>query len=111
MNDKNNLSRGKSIKVINQVNRDAFCENDENETPEMEDLESETTRVTLKTDNHSRNRLMALVNLGHSNSIGELVEQLVKEKAESLSESEYERFKYLYYTFERQDIKKQNNKK
>ncbi|WP_101774053.1 DUF5388 domain-containing protein [Peptostreptococcus faecalis] len=104
------LTRGTEVEVKNIIDRTQFT-GKSSETAKAPNLDAvPTIRVSLKTDNHTRNKLMSLVTLGHANSIGELVEELVKEKIESLSESEYSRYEYLFSTYELSDMKKQNKK-
>lgn len=107
---KNNklLTRGAKVKTNNTVNRLDFIKRIENEIPQKKQT-SNTIRVTVKVDNHTRNKLLSLTTLGYGDSIGAIIKDLVDSKVNKLCETEIERFKFLYDTYEVSDLKKEKN--
>lgn len=99
------LTRGTRITANNTVNRLDFIEKIEKDTPQKIQT-SNTIRVTVKIDNHTRNKLLALTTLGYGDSIGSIIKDLVDTKVDRLGESEIERFNFLYDTYEISDLKK-----
>ena len=74
-------------------------------------VRSETERATIKIDNHIRNALTTLVNMGKYESQKDAVDKLCQQCLELLSDDERKRFNLIYDTLELKDyIKQQKNK-
>ena len=94
---KNKLSRGPIVKVDNQVKRSEVIESEDGTV---------TTSVTIRVDNHLRNKITSLLNIGVGESQKDIVDALVVEKVASLTEAEKKRFNDMYAISERKDYLK-----
>lgn len=65
----------------------------------------------MRVDNHIRNKLSALITLGHYDSQKEIVEALVNNYIDGLEKSEFKRFEDLVQIYESKDVKKHQKKK
>lgn len=114
---KKTLTRGPKIEINNKVNRgDIEKKSTPNETPVKEKVVVSsyvTEPVNIRVDNHIRNKIAALITMGHSESQKEMVETFVNLYIENLSGSELKRFEDLVEIYEDKDVKrhqKKNNK-
>lgn len=109
------LTRGPKIEVNNKVNR-TDIEKDiiAKKTKSKENIvlsNSVTEPVNVRVDNHIRNKLSALITLGHYDSQKEIVEALVNNYIDGLEKSEFKRFEDLVQIYESKDVKKHQKKK
>jgi hypothetical protein len=74
-------------------------------------LHSETERATIKVDNHIRNALTTMVNLGKYESQKDAVDKMCQQEIEKLSDDERKRFNLIYDTLEMKDYIRQQRKK
>lgn len=115
------LTRGPRIEVNSQVNRSDIEKNTpsevvkENPTSSLATLSTTITEpVNIRVDNHIRNRIAALITMGHSDTQKEMVETLVDLFIEGLEKSEFKRFEDLVDIYEQKDYmkhQKKNNKR
>ena len=115
------LTRGPRIEVNSQVNRSDIEKNTssevvkENPTNNLATLSTTITEpVNIRVDNHIRNRIAALITMGHSDTQKEMVETLVNLFIEGLEKSELKRFEDLVDIYEQKDYmkhQKKNNKR
>jgi hypothetical protein len=115
------LTRGPRIEVNSQVNRSDIEKNTpsevvkENPTSSLATLSTTITEpVNIRVDNHIRNRIAALITMGHSDTQKEMVETLVDLFIEGLEKSELKRFEDLVDIYEQKDYmkhQKKNNKR
>ncbi|MGH2065369.1 DUF5388 domain-containing protein [Aerococcus urinaeequi] len=115
------LTRGPRIEVNSQVNRSDIEKNTpsevvkENPTSNLATLSTTITEpVNIRVDNHIRNRIAALITMGHSDTQKEMVETLVNLFIEGLEKSEINRFEDLVDIYEQKDYmkhQKKNNKR
>lgn len=89
------LTRGATVKVANQVKRE-----------EVVDDGTVTLSVTIRVDNHLRNKITALLNVGMGESQKDVVDLLVDEKVSSLDDTTKKRFKDMYSILEKKDYLK-----
>lgn len=93
---KNKLERGTKINVQNQVNR-----------AEVLGAEATSKTVTIpiniRVDNHIRNQISALLNLGLGKSQKDFVKNAVNKSIEELSESDRIRFNKMFEILEEKD--------
>jgi len=91
---KGKLNRGTKIVVENQVKRE-----------DVVDMESTkiTFPVNVRVDNHIRNQISSLLNLGIAKSQKNLVKQLVENEIDSLSDSDRNRFEKMFNILEEKD--------
>lgn len=93
---KNKLERGTKINVQNQVNR-----------AEVLGAEAASKTVTIpiniRVDNHIRNQISALLNLGLGKSQKDFVKNAVNQSIEELSESDRVRFNKMFEILEEKD--------
>ena len=127
--DKNNskttgkklLTRGPRIEVNSQVNRSDIEKTSASEVVKEKQTNSFATLsttitepVNIRVDNHIRNRIAALITMGHSDKQKEMVEKLVNLFIEGLEKSELKRFEDLVDIYEQKDYmkhQKKNNKR
>ena len=127
--DKNNskttgkklLTRGPRIEVNSQVNRSDIEKTSASEVVKEKQTNSFATLsttitepVNIRVDNHIRNRIAALITMGHSDTQKEMVETLVNLFIEGLEKSELKRFEDLVDIYEQKDYmkhQKKNNKR
>ena len=88
------LDRGAQIVVNNQVKRKQVI-------PENNSI---TFPVNIRVDNHIRNQISALLNLGIAKSNKDMVQKLVDQKIDELSESEKTRYNKMYSILEQKDF-------
>lgn len=115
------LTRGPRIEVNSQVNRSDIEKTTpsevvkENPTSNLATLSTTITEpVNIRVDNHIRNRIAALITMGHSDTQKEMVETLVNLFIEGLEKSEFKRFEDLVDIYEQKDYmkhQKKNNKR
>lgn len=115
------LTRGPRIEVNSQVNRSDIEKTTpsevvkENPTSNLATLSTTITEpVNIRVDNHIRNRIAALITMGHSDTQKEMVETLVNLFIEGLEKSEINRFEDLVDIYEQKDYmkhQKRNNKR
>ena len=115
------LTRGPRIEVNSQVNRNKKEKTTsegvvkENPTNNLATLSTTITEpVNIRVDNHIRNRIAALITMGHSDTQKEMVETLVNLFIEGLEKSELKRFEDLVDIYEQKDYmkhQKKNNKR
>lgn len=74
-------------------------------------IKSQTERATIKVDNHVRNILTALVNIGKFDSQKHAVESMCAKEVENMNEEELKRFEFILDTMELKDYNKQQRKK
>jgi len=74
-------------------------------------VRSETERATIKVDNHIRNTLTTLVNMGKYESQKDAVDKLCQQEIDKLPEDERKRFNLIYDTLELKDYTKQQKRK
>lgn len=74
-------------------------------------IRSTTERATIKVDNHVRNMLTALVNVGMYDSQKDAVEKMCYSIIDNLSEDEKRRFDFILDSLELKDYNKQQRKK
>lgn len=115
------LTRGPKIEVNSQVNRsdiekaipsEVVKENPKNNFTTLSTTVTEP--VNIRVDNHIRNRIAALITMGHSDTQKEMVETLVNLFIEGLEKSELKRFEDLVDIYEQKDYmkhQKKNNKR
>ena len=115
------LTRGPRIEVNSQVNRSDIEKTTpsevvkENPTNNLATLSTTITEpVNIRVDNHIRNRIAALITMGHSDTQKEMVETLVNLFIEGLEKSELKRSEDLVDIYEQKDYmkhQKKNNKR
>lgn len=115
------LTRGPKIEVNSQVNRsdiektipsEVVKENPKNNLATLSTTITEP--VNIRVDNHIRNRIAALITMGHSDTQKEMVETLVNLFIEGLEKSDLKRFEDLVDIYEQKDYmkhQKKNNKR
>ena len=115
------LTRGPKIEVNSQVNRsdiektipsEGVKENPKNNFTTLSTTVTEP--VNIRVDNHIRNRIAALITMGHSDTQKEMVETLVNLFIEGLEKSDLKRFEDLVDIYEQKDYmkhQKKNNKR
>ncbi|MFT8459982.1 MAG: DUF5388 domain-containing protein [Liquorilactobacillus ghanensis] len=95
-NNKKKLERGAKIIVNNQVNREKVVSDDE----------TVTFPVNIRVDNHIRNQISALNNLGIGDSQKNLVQSLVEKAIDELPESDRIRYNKMFNILEQKDYLK-----
>lgn len=115
------LNKGKNIErkpnpiIEKQVDRNSFniekITSNSSHSPQKLGVKSETERATIKVDNHVRNMLTALANLGIYDSQKEAVEQMCLREIEELSADQRKRFEFMLDTLELKDYTRQKSKK
>ena len=102
------LTRGPKIEVNSQVNRsdiektipsEVVKENQKNNFTTLSTTVTEP--VNIRVDNHIRNRIAALITMGHSDTQKEMVETLVNLFIEGLEKSDLKRFEDLVDIYEK----------
>lgn len=92
----NKLERGTKINVQNQVNRAEVLGADA--APK-----TVTIPINIRVDNHIRNQISALLNLGLGKSQKDFVKNAVNKSIEELSESDRVRFNKMFEILEEKD--------
>lgn len=96
--NKTNLKARDRVKTKNQVNRDDIV-------PEMQMV---TFPVNIRGDNHIRNELSALLNLGVENNMKELLNHMIQLEKEALEESQLSRLEKMVNILEQKDYMSKN---
>lgn len=110
------LKRKPNPVVADQVDRnglnniDRILANSGNESVKI-GVRSKTERATIKVDNHTRNILTALVNIGRFDSQKDAVEKLCNREIEDMDDEERKRFDFILDTLELKDYTKQQRRK
>lgn len=93
---KQKLERGTKIEIKNQVDRAQVLDDDTaNKTV--------TIPINIRVDNHIRNKISALLNLGLGKSQKDFVKNVVNHTIEELSESDRARFNKMFDILEEKD--------
>lgn len=93
---KQKLERGTKIEIKNQVDRAQVLDDDTaNKTV--------TVPINIRVDNHIRNQISALLNLGLGKSQKDFVKNIVNHTIEELSESDRARFNKMFDILEEKD--------
>lgn len=93
---KQKLERGPKIEIKNQVDRARVLDDDTaNKTV--------TIPINIRVDNHIRNQISALLNLGLGKSQKDFVKNAVNQTIEELSESDRARFNKMFDILEEKD--------
>lgn len=115
MLNKSALSRKPNPIIENQVDRNSLNVDKilANTTHDLQKLgiRSKTERATIKVDNHVRNMLTSLVNIGAYDSQKDAVEALCLKEIENLSSEDRKRFDFILDTLELKDHNKQQRNK
>ena len=93
---KQKLERGTKIEIKNQVDR-AQVLNDDTANKTV------TVPINIRVDNHIRNQISALLNLGLGKSQKDFVKNVVNHTIEELSESDRARFNKMFDILEEKD--------
>lgn len=96
--NKTNLTASDRVKTKNQVSRDDIV-------PEMQRV---TFPVNIRGDNHIRNELSALLNLGIEKNMKGLLNHLIQSEKLSLDESQESRFEKMVNILEQKDYMSKN---
>lgn len=112
------LTRGPKVEVANKVDRMDIEEKANTKFQSKIEREKEkksittivTEPVNLRVDNHIRNKISALIIMGHGDSQKDMVERLVNLYVEDLETSDYKRFSDLVNIYEDKDIIRHNKK-
>ncbi|UKU89598.1 DUF5388 domain-containing protein [Enterococcus faecalis] len=114
-NENNSLQRKPNPVINNQIDRNDLNINkmlsNRQSDPSKLGIKSETERATIKVDNHIRNILTALVNIGKFDSQKHAVESMCAKEVENMNEEELKRFEFILDTLELKDYNKQQRKK
>mgnify|MGYP005983032201 FL=1 len=94
----------------NELNISRMLSNSESE-PSKLGIRSTTERATIKVDNHVRNMLTSLVNIGMFDSQKDAVEKMCLSTLDNLSEDERKRFDFILDSLELKDYNKQQRAK
>lgn len=110
-----NLERKPNPQINNQVDRNSLNVSKiiekSNPEPQKIGIKSETERATIKVDNHIRNTLTALVNLGKFDSQKNAVEELLNFYIDEMPEEDKKRLDFIVDALELKDYNKQQRKK
>lgn len=112
--NKKTLTRGPKIEINNQVSRvdiDKTNSSKDSSSKEKAIISSFITEpVNIRVDNHIRNKIAALITMGHSDSQKEMVETFVNLYVENLNDSDAKRFEDLVQIYEDKDVKRHQKK-
>lgn len=86
------LTRGPVVKVENQIKRE-----------DVIDDGTVTFTSSVRVDNHVRNKLTALLNIGLGDTQQEIINTLISDKVDVLDEASKKRFKDMYAILEKKD--------
>jgi len=113
-NNKKTLTRGPKVEINNQVNRSDIEKKEISSEPSIKEKAVVSSYITepvnIRVDNHIRNKIAALITMGHSESQKEMVETFVNLYIEDLSNSELKRFEDLVQIYEDKDVKRHQKK-
>lgn len=110
------LERKPNPVIVNQVDRNELNNNidkilaNSGNKPNQIGVRSKTERATIKVDNHTRNILTALVNIGRFDSQKDAVEKLCYREIEEMEDEERKRFDFILDTLELKDYTKQQRR-
>lgn len=93
---KQKLERGTKIEIKNQVDRAQVLDDDTTN-------KTVTIPINIRVDNHIRNQISALLNLGLGKSQKDFVKNVVNHTIEELSESDRARFNKMFDILEEKD--------
>ncbi|MBC9703288.1 MAG: hypothetical protein H9W83_12435 [Leuconostoc sp.] len=114
-NSKNTLERKPNPVISDQMDRNDLniskMLSKTSSEPAKLGIRSATERATIKVDNHVRNMLTALVNVGMYDSQKDAVEKMCYSIIENLSDDEKRRFDFILDSLELKDYNKQQRKK
>ena len=104
--EREKLEANNRIHVKNQVSRSDIV-------PESDTI---TFPVNIRVDNHIRNQVTALINLGVESNMKRMVADMIEKEKESLTESQLNRFERMVKILEEKDymaksLKEDNNPK
>lgn len=112
--NKKTLTRGPKIEINNQVSRVDIDKDNFTKEPSKKEKAIVSSFVTepvnIRVDNHIRNKIAALITMGHSDSQKEMVETFVNLYVENLNESDVKRFEDLVQIYEDKDVKRHQKK-
>lgn len=100
---KQKLERGTKIEIKNQVDRAQVLDDDTTN-------KTVTIPINIRVDNHIRNQISALLNLGLGKSQKDFVKNAVNHTIEELSESDRARFNKMFDILEEKDQMKYSKK-
>lgn len=92
---KSKLTRGPVVKVENQIKRE-----------DVIDDGTVTFTSSVRVDNHVRNKLTALFNIGLGDTQQDIINRLINDKVDSLDDSAKKRFNDMYSILEKKDYLK-----
>ncbi|WP_412990511.1 DUF5388 domain-containing protein (plasmid) [Pediococcus siamensis] len=93
------LTRGAKVVVNNQVSRNDV----------VKETANTSFPVNIRVDNHIRNQISSLINIGMANSQKDLVQKLVNESIDGLENNEKLRFDRMFNILEQKDSLKSNS--
>lgn len=93
------LTRGAKVVVNNQVSRNDV----------VKETANTSFPVNIRVDNHIRNQISSLINIGMANSQKDLVQKLVNESIDGLENNEKLRFERMFNILEQKDSLKINS--
>lgn len=112
--NKKTLTRGPKIEINNQVSRVDIDKTNSTKGPSTKEKTIVSSFVTepvnIRVDNHIRNKIAALITMGHSDSQKEMVETFVNLYVENLNDSDAKRFEDLVQIYEDKDVKRHQKK-
>lgn len=112
--NKKTLTRGPKIEINNQVSRVDIDKDNFTKEPSKKEKAIVSSFVTepvnIRVDNHIRNKIAALITMGHSDSQKEMVETFVNLYVENLNDSDAKRFEDLVQIYEDKDVKRHQKK-
>ncbi|MFL2106481.1 DUF5388 domain-containing protein [Mycobacteroides abscessus] len=112
--NKKTLTRGPKIEINNQVSRVDIDKNNSSKQPSSKEKAIVSSFITepvnIRVDNHIRNKIAALITMGHSDSQKEMVETFVNLYVENLNDSDAKRFEDLVQIYEDKDVKRHQKK-
>ncbi|MBC2137505.1 DUF5388 domain-containing protein [Listeria innocua] len=104
---KNLLTRGPKIEVSSTVKRSDIQPSSED--PQIKSRITEA--VNIRVDNHIRNKIAALITLGHGDSQKDVADNIVNYYLETLDSDELKRFEDLIEIYEEKDYARYQKKK
>lgn len=112
--NKKTLTRGPKIEINNQVSRVDIDKTNSTKGPSTKEKTIVSSFVTepvnIRVDNHIRNKIAALITMGHSDSQKEMVDTFVNLYVENLNNSDAKRFEDLVQIYEDKDVKRHQKK-
>ncbi|MCI3027529.1 DUF5388 domain-containing protein [Desemzia sp. C1] len=112
--NKKTLTRGPKIEINNQVSRVDIDKTNYDKEPSSKEKAIVSSFITepvnIRVDNHIRNKIAALITMGHSDSQKEMVETFVNLYVDNLNDSDTKRFMDLVQIYEDKDVKRHQKK-